>query len=71
MSSRDSTIPHYSAFRPVSGIATSSSSKFMDKPITAGIYSQNEQEKVSPQQSASEGDCSNILKNKVRNFILF
>ena len=71
MSGRDGAMPHFSAFRPVSGMASSSSSKFMDKPITSEAYAQKDQGKTSPQQSSSEGTVSNILRNKVSNRTIF
>ena len=65
MSGRDGAIPHFSAFRPVNGMASSSSSKFLDKPVTSEAYAQKDQGKSSPQQSSLESNVSNKHSNKV------
>ena len=65
MSGRDGAIPHFSAFRPLNGMATSSSSKFLDKPVTSEAYAQKDNGKSSPQQSSSEGNVSSNFSTKV------
>ena len=62
ISGRDSAIPHFSAFRPVSSVASSSTSKFMSNPISSEIYAQGSQGKDSPETSNLEQNCAVINK---------
>ena len=62
ISGRDSAIPHFSAFRPVSSVASSSTSKFMSNPISSEIYAQGSQGKDSPETSNLQQNCAVINK---------
>ena len=58
ISSRESSVPHFSAFRPVSSVASSSTSKFLSNTISSDIYGQRNPGKDSPESSAIESSCS-------------
>ena len=63
ISARENAVPHFSAFRPVSSVASSSTSKFVSNSITSEMYAQRNQGKESPEQSAIEQSFS--IANKV------
>ena len=60
ISSRESSAPHFSAFRPVSSVASSSTSKFLSNNISSDIYGQRNPGKDSPESSAIESSCSTV-----------
>lgn len=63
ISGRDADVPHFSAFRPVSSVASSSTSKFISNPTSSEMYAQSNQGKNSPETSVLEQSCS--VNNKV------
>ena len=58
-------MPHFSAFRPVSGTATSTSSKLGNTSATVDHFTSKLPAAISPQQSVSESSRSHILGYKV------
>ena len=65
MGSGDVGMSHFSAFRPVSGTASSSSSKLGTALVSEELFTPKQNSAVSPNQSASQNSGINNMSYKV------